>query len=146
MFYLPSSLISLIYEFSDQENQIKRRFTNDVLPCINKGWRVVGIKDGRKCNNCYSYGSINGSGCGNDPEICDLSYGGEFDIMSYEEYQQTTRCKFASETYDYWKTVYYGDVDMITMDGFLMPIAKQNLPETFLHEMKKNKVFIHYNK
>lgn len=86
---LPSNLILMIYEFSDQKEQIKRRFTNDVLPLINKGWHIVGIKDGKKCNNCYTYGSINGRGCGNNPRLCDLNEGGKFDVMSYNEFKQT---------------------------------------------------------
>ncbi len=37
------------------QSQYKLRFSEDVLPCIDKGYRFVGInQDGFICCNCYS--------------------------------------------------------------------------------------------
>jgi hypothetical protein len=69
----PVSIASLIYEFAGTQQQWKTRFSNDVLPIINKGYRLVGMicydhdydqqhaecdcTDRYPCPNCYSYGT-----------------------------------------------------------------------------------------
>lgn len=68
--HIPDHAMNLIYEFS---GLWKTRFTNDVLPEINKGYRLVGLVcDAHRynplicdcdmqmmipCANCYSYGA-----------------------------------------------------------------------------------------
>ena len=42
MFSLPTELQALVCQFAGVEEQWKRRFTYDVLPLIDKGWRYAG--------------------------------------------------------------------------------------------------------
>ncbi len=70
----PTAITSLIYEFSGVQQQWKNRFSNDMLPSINKGYRLVGMicsvhetdqhritacdcVERDPCANCYSYGT-----------------------------------------------------------------------------------------
>lgn len=78
---LPSSIVDNIYEFSG--NHWKTRFTNDVLPELNKGIRLVGFfdtlpdRDGQidryLCANCYQYGWEKAQEYAEDPDDCDHS-------------------------------------------------------------------------
>lgn len=43
-FSLPAELQALVCQFAGVEEQWKRRFTYDVLPLIEKGWREVGTR------------------------------------------------------------------------------------------------------
>jgi hypothetical protein len=137
MFHLPRDLVSLIFEFTDQKDQMKRRFSNDVLPLIEKGWHVVGIKNGKKCTRCYMEGDKCGMGCDSDIDICDIVIGGDFDIMSYDEYKQTSEYIPIQESYDYWKTIYHGD-DVI-IDNY--QYFKFQLRGLFLSEAKSLNLF-----
>ena len=55
--YYTYDIIELIYSFAITSYRI--RFTNDVLPYIDKGWRLVkrcsGYGGSYLCNNCYLY-------------------------------------------------------------------------------------------
>lgn len=84
----PTAITSLIYEFSGVQQQWKTRFSNDVLPSINKGYRLVGMicsaheyieqhvecdcVERYPCANCYSYGI----------KLCRHD---RYDSISYEE-------------------------------------------------------------
>jgi len=69
----------------------RHRFTQDVLPGINKGFRLVSriTIDGivHKCTNCYAYGN-NGLclNCENDEDEFD-----DLDYMSFEEFAAESR-------------------------------------------------------
>ena len=66
---LPQAITALIYEFSDAQGYWKNRFSNDILPSINKGYHLVGMychehefegscdcEERNPCSNCYTYG------------------------------------------------------------------------------------------
>lgn len=53
---LTKECIELIAEFVGLDVEWKRRFSNDVLPKINKGWKEIGIcRYNGPCVNCYYY-------------------------------------------------------------------------------------------
>lgn len=88
--FLPTSITSLIYEFAGIQEYWKNRFSNDVLPSINKGYHLVGMicdvhgfiqshqingcdcDDRYPCSNCYSYG----------PTLCSHD---RYESVSYED-------------------------------------------------------------
>jgi hypothetical protein len=53
--YLNDDIINLIYSFAITSYRI--RFTNDVLPYIDKGFKLVKLMNGifKLCDNCYLY-------------------------------------------------------------------------------------------
>lgn len=72
---------SLIAEFAGTKENWKLRFTIDVLPCIEKGYKFVAIFDGEPCLNCYAYSDGINSFCYND----DINTS-EYTLMSFDEY------------------------------------------------------------
>jgi len=106
-FSLSYELIQLVESFNKYPYW-KNRFSQDVVPCLNKGWRLatIYIHEGiaYKCANCYSYGE--GGTCLNcDDDYNDLVY------MSFEEYVRESRITPDVYTYDAFqkiKTSLYG--------------------------------------
>jgi hypothetical protein len=41
--FFPESIISLIHEYAGTKAALKQYFSNEVLPSINKGYRLVGM-------------------------------------------------------------------------------------------------------
>lgn len=86
-FSLPADILDTIYGFSDSW---KTRFTNDVLPKINKGNKIVGLTETINgpgpCGNCYLYADTacgNGTFCMN----CERNPPGAYTTMDYAEYK-----------------------------------------------------------
>ncbi len=68
---LPCELLAVIFEYS---NVWRERFTRDVLPELNHGWRWIGVADAEYCTRCYYFGN---AACG----ACE-----EVDLVSYREF------------------------------------------------------------
>lgn len=69
-----------------EQSHWKNRFTQDVIPQLDKGYRLVEFQfdlDGQyvPCINCYHYGVCDNGGPGYDPEAAGIT----FDHVSYEE-------------------------------------------------------------
>jgi hypothetical protein len=47
--------LALIAEFAGTRDGWKHRFSIDVLPCLEKGWKLVGSYNNEPCINCYWY-------------------------------------------------------------------------------------------
>lgn len=90
---LPYDCVNLISEFSghsggtEKSNVWKRRFTHDVLPKVDKGYKVVGVwlknNEPEKCLNCYVYGDQSEIGLCANCEADDIS---QYDVMAFEEF------------------------------------------------------------
>ena len=53
---LPFDIKDIIYDFSDNTQYWKTRFTNDVLPKIDQGYKLVGLLGKNTiCTYCYVY-------------------------------------------------------------------------------------------
>ena len=72
--FLLEDIVCLIESFTGP-NCWKLEFSKNVLPRINKNWRLVGVNptDNEPCNNCYFYGNGIDEGCYNDPSLCSFA-------------------------------------------------------------------------
>jgi|Laugresu1bdmlbsd_1035121.scaffolds.fasta_scaffold13806_2 hypothetical protein len=53
LFDLPKDVLSHVFGFN-RPNSWKVRFSNKVLPCLDKGWKLVYHRpSNNKCYNCY---------------------------------------------------------------------------------------------
>jgi len=100
IFDVASEVLTIIEDFAlDYNKYWKNRFTQDVLPLINKGYRLVVYNHDENetyyCTNCYAYG-LDGA-CSNcwyySPRTEDMRH------MSYEEFRQES-CRFHPHTYE----------------------------------------------
>lgn len=85
--YLNSDVVNLIMDFTDYTNFWKRRFTFDVLPYIDKGYRMVYFNDLGVCWNCYHYTCP----CSNN---CNQYNNNNCKIIDYNEYKQDCKVKY----------------------------------------------------
>ena len=89
----------------DHTKHWKNRFTQDVIPLVNKGYRLVAYDHGELesfyCTNCYHHGD--GWECSNcwnfDPTSEDMRH------MSYEEFRQESG-RFHPYTYETYCNIY----------------------------------------
>lgn len=81
MFHLPTEIRELIFEMSGSCEAWKRRFSNDVLSQINKGYRVVGMF----CSNHYD------DACDCQELVpCANCYCYSYDLCDHRKYDQVT--------------------------------------------------------
>ncbi len=137
---LPQAITALIYEFSDAQGYWKNRFSNDILPSINKGYHLVGMychehefegscdcEEQLPCANCYSYGD---SLCSHD----------RYDSISYDTIKPLHRVFIGNPyiPYEHWAYfqgkhkkyfesggVYAGLKQVLTYSDTIEPILKQ---------------------
>lgn len=96
---LSADIINLVQDFAGINEYWARRFSVDVLPLINKQYRVVCIRDGEACAGCYKEAIMNGSTftkCEECEDVWILQT--QFDLMSFEEFANS---KITRETRDW---------------------------------------------
>ena len=72
-----------------KKNDWKQKFTNEVIPQINKGWKLVANDEYGPCINCYAYG--NGSTINCNQSINRYIRNHDLTIfMSFDEYKKLT--------------------------------------------------------
>lgn len=84
---LPIELINHIYEFAGIKNMWKSKFTNNVLPIIDKGVKIVGYDNyGNPCHECYKCSILGGDG-----SCYSCYYNGRDGMdMTFKDYQLMT--------------------------------------------------------
>lgn len=132
IFEIAREVITIIEDFAFNYNKYwKNRFTQDVLPFISKGYKLVVYEHGEYgsfgCTNCYAYG-IDGA-CSNcwslSPRAEDMHH------MSYEEFRQES-CRFHPYTYE---TYCYAGWHHSHVDGFYT-----NLLDDIMHSRIYRKI------
>jgi len=154
---LSNDIINIIWLYIPTWRKIpywKNRFTQDVLPCINKGYHIVSVSiydNGRRipCVNCYAYGYKN------DEQICsncikirrhlDNGYNFDIDHYSYKEY-----LAYAYPGRGWWsynlacnmtKTWYGQNRKNVRFYTFINELENYNIPDPMILSIKKNKVY-----
>lgn len=99
------------YIFCPQEQSYwKNRFTQDVIPQLDKGYRLVQFEldindQPSPCPNCYHYGLCDNWAQGFDPQTIGIT----IDHISHEEFRMYSRSKkWTYEQYKGLKTTLYG--------------------------------------
>jgi hypothetical protein len=105
--FFPESILSLIHEYANTKGLWMTRFSNDVLPMINKGYHLVGMECEEHydygcecaktvpCANCYTYGI----------DLCEHTH---YESISYEEIKPRHDTFITNPyiPYEHWKYFY----------------------------------------
>jgi len=93
-------------------NPWKHRFTTDVLPCLDKGWKLVGFEeDGACCGSCYIDGE----------EMCGMCDPSQREMVSYSKFMLDHGLDL-----DIWMTY-------LPYDLFKHAVYKNGYDDHFLH-------------
>lgn len=84
--------MELIEAFADTHSYWVSRFTEDVVPFLNKGWRLTGVDNNIPCSNCYVYSGTS-SECYQHDEIRPVSF---------NEIKKVSPCMERFDTYNEW--------------------------------------------
>ena len=99
---MPSEIQEHILALAGVNDYWKRRFSNDVLSCIDKGYRLVGVctRSGKDtpCVNCYAYG----------PSLCEHEKWDHATFAQIKCYQRLS-ASLSYMTYDTFKFYYPAD-------------------------------------
>jgi hypothetical protein len=84
---LNNDIINLIKDYSGNNKYWKNRFNVDVIPQLEKGFKMVALYDNKPCLNCYFYADGINSFCINDLD------NDQYTIISYNEYTELMKHK-----------------------------------------------------
>lgn len=107
MFFLTEDIRNLILDFSDINGYWERRFTNDVLPLINKNYKLISIVDGNPCGFCYASAILAGENhlqC----DACKIDRKNDFTFLSFNEFKKINNLMFSKS----WKVLFECGADM----------------------------------
>ena len=123
---LSIDIISIVQDFAGVNEYWVRRFSVDVLPLINKQYRVVSVENGNTCANCYIVAIAENSLYG----TCMHCFEGEiaeFDVMSFEEFSKDKMTRrdvgwrvFADAGFDTFNSTYSGAICFNHSNGEFM--------------------------
>ncbi len=107
-----------ILSFLNDDINWKEYFSTEVLPYIDKGWKLVASENGYLCINCYHYGNGSDRPCINHFD-CILSK-----WMSYTEYKDRSILDCPKLYYDFKNTkpedeiTYFNNIDNLLVTFF----------------------------
>ena len=107
-------IYNIILDFAGVCEYWKRRFTWDVLPKINKGYKLVSINNNKLCNSCY-YDAISKEKTYGNCEYCYRNNSRDWDIMSFEEFKKANNNTniYGNMHYINWQILASGGLELI---------------------------------
>jgi hypothetical protein len=88
-------LIQIIESYSSNIPYWKNRFTQDVLPLLDQGYRLIG----HECENCYIFGE---NDCYDHDNNIDLS----LNFVSFNEFKQNTNSSIKFWSFEHFNTIF----------------------------------------
>ena len=149
LFDLTNDMMNIVFQFSGHNETWKTRFSNDVLPKIDAGHKIVGVWfneptaiEGTACGNCYLYANTeagNGEFCMN----CMGNAPGQYTTMSFADHKaafqrnnQKLALMDAFEDYEDFKR--WRNVEKIRIDNYLPTLCKKDFIKVlFKWELQK---------
>ena len=130
--------IALIAEFAGTDEQWKRRFSEDVLPCVEQGYALVAMVEDKPCANCYFYGKHDLAGVGGVCMLCvgnaDLVQVSFADMRGVENFKKFE--KFSD--FKNYRDSYHQGLCMITRDDIYRAVLEREVRRAvFKYRMRR---------